>query len=68
MQSQLSPGVVVNGGPNMVTMMQYDQLVNTARSMKEENNMLKGMCRARFALFVANRGVWISFRIQCVYM
>ncbi|XP_038054539.1 optineurin-like [Patiria miniata] len=43
LQSQLSPtSGQVNGGTNMVTMMQYDQLVNTARGMKEENNMLRG--------------------------
>ncbi|XP_022081251.1 optineurin-like isoform X2 [Acanthaster planci] len=41
LRSQVSPTATVNGGPNMVTMMQYDQLVSTVRGMKEENNMLR---------------------------
>ncbi|XP_071810140.1 optineurin-like [Asterias amurensis] len=37
-----SPASPTNGGTNCVTIMQYEQLVNTARAMKEENQMLKG--------------------------
>ena len=38
-----SPASPTNGGTNCVTIMQYEQLVSTARAMKEENQMLKGI-------------------------